>query len=240
MNKKNVEEKKGYVNMPLIKKINYTDCMPDILHMVLRITDKFDYLFQKELDILVSKHSKNLRPNFEKWTKVLKEDIGLYNVLYTKDGILILRDLRGGEKVKILTEISKRKSDYLVNLFPEVHNVQNIQKLWTDFLEVVTLIKENIINYEHIKTLTKIWKNLFIEVYSVSTLTPYMHIFTHHLWWFYKECNFLNNYNMEGAEKLNDIIKNLFPKATNKKKYILQIMEKQNRCEYLRLLLDGE
>jgi hypothetical protein len=47
---------------------------------------------------------------------------------------------------------------------------------------------------------------------------------------------------MEGAEKLNDTLKKLFPKATNghKNKYINQIMEKQNRAEYLRLLLDGD
>ena len=36
-----------------------------------------------------------------------------------------------------------------------------------------------------------------------------MHIFKHHLWWFYKATNGkMNDFNMEGAEKLNDIIKN--------------------------------
>ena len=66
-----------------------------------------------------------------------------------------------------------------------------------------------------------------------------MHIFKHHIWWFYKETNGqMNDFNMEGAEKLNDIIKKYYHKSSSKvdmKQALSQIIEKQNRCENFKL-----
>ncbi len=37
----------GYVNLPIFNKIDYRSCIPDILHMFLRITDKLEeYLLE--------------------------------------------------------------------------------------------------------------------------------------------------------------------------------------------------
>jgi hypothetical protein len=66
-----------------------------------------------------------------------------------------------------------------------------------------------------------------------------MHIFIHHIWWFYKETGGnLNDFNTEGAEKLNDTLKTFYNRSSTKKnikKSLLQIIEKQNRCEKFRL-----
>jgi hypothetical protein len=66
-----------------------------------------------------------------------------------------------------------------------------------------------------------------------------MHVFAHHLWWFYKETDgCINDYAMEGAEKFNDIIKQHYTRNTNKKsikKSMFQTFEKQGRCEINRL-----
>jgi len=66
-----------------------------------------------------------------------------------------------------------------------------------------------------------------------------MHIFLHHIWWFYKETGgHLNDFNAEGSEKLNDTLKTFYNRSSTKKnvkKSLLQIMEKQNRCERFRL-----
>ena len=70
-------------------------------------------------------------------------------------------------------------------------------------------------------------------------MTPYIHVFVHHLWWFYKETDgTINDYEMEGSEKLNDTIKKHYSRNTNKQKpgaSLFQTMEKQNRCELNRL-----
>jgi len=55
---------------------------------------------------------------------------------------------------------------------------------------------------------------------------------------FYKGTNGqMNDINMEGAEKLNDIIKTYYHKSSSKdvKRALSQIIEKQNRCEYFKL-----
>ncbi len=79
----------------------------------------------------------------------------------------------------------------------------------------------------------------FIKVYAAHWVTPYMHIFIHRIWWFYKETGGnLNDFNTEGAEKLNDTLKTFYNRSSTKKsikKSLLQIMEKQNRCERFRL-----
>jgi hypothetical protein len=66
-----------------------------------------------------------------------------------------------------------------------------------------------------------------------------MHIFLHHIWWFYKETNGqLNDFNAEGAEKLNETLRTFYNRSSTKqdvKKSLLQIMNKQNRCEKFRL-----
>ncbi len=66
-----------------------------------------------------------------------------------------------------------------------------------------------------------------------------MHIFKHHIWWFYKETNGqMNDFNMEGAEKLNDVIKTYYHRSSSKvnvKQALSQIIEKQNRCEIFKL-----
>jgi len=66
-----------------------------------------------------------------------------------------------------------------------------------------------------------------------------MHIFLHHIWWFYKETEGnLNDFNAEGSEKLNDTLKTFYNRSSTKKnvkKSLFQIMEKQNRCERFRL-----
>jgi len=54
-----------------------------------------------------------------------------------------------------------------------------------------------------------------------------MHIFLHHIWWFYKETGgHLNDFNAEGSEKLNDTIKTFYNRSSTKKnvkKSLLQI-----------------
>jgi len=66
-----------------------------------------------------------------------------------------------------------------------------------------------------------------------------MHIFLHHLWWFYKEtCGQLNDFNAEGSEKLNETLRTFYNRSSTKKdvkKSLFQIMEKQNRCEKFRI-----
>jgi hypothetical protein len=64
-----------------------------------------------------------------------------------------------------------------------------------------------------------------------------MHIFAHHLWEFYDEADGLNFFNMQGAEKLNDLITSYYFRCSNRdsNKSLSQVLQKRNRIEYFSL-----
>ncbi|RNA04363.1 hypothetical protein BpHYR1_041171 [Brachionus plicatilis] len=71
-------------------------------------------------------------------------------------------------------------------------------------------------------------------LYHRSDVTPYIHAFTNHFHEFIqKELN-VNNFNLEGLEKLNDLTTQEYFKASNKRKStVKQILSKRSRIEKL-------
>ena len=60
-----------------------------------------------------------------------------------------------------------------------------------------------------------------------------MHIFVHHTWEFVRDFGEINLYNMEGSEKLNDLMTSYYFRSTNRnrKKKLIQLLQKRNRIE---------
>ena len=64
-------------------------------------------------------------------------------------------------------------------------------------------------------------------------VTPYIHIFAHHVWEFVRDYGDINIFNMEGNEKLNDLMTSYYFRSTNRnrEKKVCQLIQKRNRCE---------
>ena len=73
-------------------------------------------------------------------------------------------------------------------------------------------------NAAEIRNRTRQFMELFFSCYERSVVTPYLHIFAAHLHEFKEINNTINNFNLQGLEKLNDLTTMQFFKATNKRK----------------------
>lgn len=108
-------------------------------------------------------------------------------------------------------------------------------KIWKDFNSLYMDVKRNRLQHQEISRLAKEWARLYLTIYHSKNITPYIHIFIHHLCQF-NELHFdVNSFNMQGLEKLNDMTTRQYFSATNKKEkeFLKQILNKRNRIEYL-------
>ena len=95
-------------------------------------------------------------------------------------------------------------------------------------------IKSNQINTEDTKKKTKDWLLDFAKLYDVAHITPYMHCFSNHLHEFVEMYGGINQFNLEGLEKLNDLTHGHVFRATNMHAdYLAQILRKRNRIEVI-------
>ena len=103
-----------------------------------------------------------------------------------------------------------------------------------DFYEILNLVKAVELDATQLKQRTHQWLELFLSVYSKSSVTPYMHAFVAHLHEFVHLYKDINAFNCQGLEKLNDISTVQYFKGTNKKETALhQMLKKRNRIEFL-------
>lgn len=124
---------KGYKHIPLVKTIDYRNCVPDILHLILRITDKLEDLILEKIAYLDSTgrpHNRdiNKQPNFMKFIKIL-EKFGVTGSWRYDGGEAKKRQLTGDEKWKILKNLGKEDDDFLYNNFRELENAKIVNKV---------------------------------------------------------------------------------------------------------------
>jgi hypothetical protein len=153
----------------------------------------------------------------------------------------VIRDFRGLEQTRFynqLCRINPQTGEYAFNLstlFPELPKIKNIDSLYKKFYYIYTRVKQNAMEAADIKHQTHEWLELFVSTYDEKRVTPYMHIFVHHLHEFKSLDENINDYNQEGHEKFNDLCTTKYFRATNHQitdnKAIRQLFEKFNRLE---------
>ena len=248
----------GYKREPILKEVPYTKYVSDEFHMFVRISEVLIELLLNELcgyDQFTSKSifSTKSHTNLNKLLEFLnKIGIRLASINFDTKGISsIVSNLTGGQKKKILREIN------LVELFGDViSKPQEKNELWKTFYNIMKRLSSTSFGvnkkdkkffepppWQEIKQATKQWLKLFISLYHTKHITPYMHEFVEHLYEQYRDIGNIDFFNQQGAEKLNDKIKMLFFKSTNKnilhkKDFIKQIIEKQCRMDYLKFELN--
>jgi hypothetical protein len=255
-------------NRPIFAHIPIKRIVFDLLHLFLRICDKLKDLLYSNL-ILADEKEKNIRDeqirknkqrekdlknnlsvgdlqkpitltNYQvKFALFLTEECKISKPTYfnkEKKKVLV-RDLRGGEYKKVMEKFN------LTILFPNLEKAKLIDEIWNGFYTIIKLLKDDEKKYEStkLKTDTKSWLINYLDVYDTSDVTPYIHTFVYHLHELQLLYGNVNEFNMEGLEKKNGILKSQYFGATNrhKKSYLVQLINQQNRLDLLSQLGDG-
>lgn len=92
---------------------------------------------------------------------------------------------------------------------------------------------EDICNFE---SQSRQWVQKFIQVYQTKAITPYIHAMSNHVGEFMRIHGSILPFTQQGLEKFNDVMTKQYFRATShqNEKALLQLMQKQNRLEYLR------
>jgi hypothetical protein len=228
----------GYEKQPIFKDIiPICRYMIDMLHLFLRVSDtlfnllvkdcsladKFDMGAISKFDVSSYKHMNSLQHFLNE-----KCNVRFTFLWVAETKKLTWRDLVGPEKIKLFENFN------LAEIIPGHENFKNVEKIWNEFYELMTLVKQCQIDSVDLKERTGEWLKLFLKVYNKTTVTPYMHAFVQHLHEFVFLYKDINAFNCQGLEKLNDMTTGQYFKGTNKHETALhQILKKRNRIEYL-------
>ena len=147
------------------------------------------------------------------------------------------RTLTGPEKLTLFRNIN------IQNLLPDSPETTTIkiQVLWTGLLQLHEMFlkgpdnitEEDICNFQ---SQSRLWVHKFIRVYQTKAITPYIHAMSNHVGEFMRIHGSILPFTQQGLEKFNDVMTKQYFQATShqNEKALLQLMQKQNRLEYLR------
>ncbi len=211
--------------------------MIDMLHLFLRISDTLFNLLVKDCSLAdnldmstITKFDLTKYKHMNSFQHFLNEKC---NVKFSFCWIsetrrLTWRDLVGPEKNRFFENFN------LAEIIPDHEKFDSVERLWNNFYEIIRGVKD--IRYDacELKEKTREWLELYLTVYSKTTVTPYMHAFVSHLPEFVHMYKDINSFNCQGIEKLNDLTTNQFFRGTNKSETALhQILKRRNRMEFL-------
>ena len=235
----------GYQREP-ITNIEFSNCVIDLLHLFLRITDVLFNLLLYDLFEVDGSDSTdlNLRPNLKSLIQFIESDCKIYNPFYLSKNKTFEPNLDKKQRMIVFSKIN------LVKLFPDVYNVKLKHDLWQEFIRIYIFIKEEFSteDSEQNEKITELdqdlrgWLVLFLMCYRPNNITPYIHAFVYHIPEFLKLHKNINLFNLEGLEKLNHVTSLSYHRCNNKhfsdKSFLKQLIQKMNRMEFLRLGLD--
>ncbi len=250
MTEKSVAKKKGYLKESLFKFIEFSDCVVDTLHLMLRISDKLFDLLLFRLESLDRKQpsfkendysTRSLTLLFLEYLKNEKTGCNLTKpyFFHEDEKRFKLRRLNQNERNIIF---QKFKAVSICDIFPKKFRtdkvIMKIEDICKEFLEIMELIKidynqEDLVK-ERLDRKIKDWLRKLVSVNG--DITPYTHILCFHVIEFIDNFRNLNLFSMQGLEKSNHIIKtNYFRQTNHKKDFSAMLLKKMNRMEFLHL-----
>ena len=222
---------------PIISFIPYENCVVDLLHLFLRISDKlFELLFWKLEGIDGNKEADIKKRNFFiRFMEFLKIECKISNPYYksTKsDSKLKIRSLNGNERQIIFDKLFKKdeKNDRrksFRSLFGDLDKYKDDDwkyenNVWFMFSEILKKVKQydNIDNRSKLKDDLHAWLEFYLKInYQCGggrSLTPYIHIFCYHLLDMLEKYKNINKFCTQSLEKLNDFCTQYYHLCSNK------------------------
>ena len=250
LKKRDIDEKKGYINEALFPFIPFDRMVVDILHLTLRITDKlFEELLLRLQELDGSKNSSNWeeRQASNDLRIFIEKECRVTCPFYVKEKDLVskikIRKLNQNERMNILDELSNAdKNRTLASIFTDPKHRQDgiilrISRIFYEFSQIMKIVKKSSqdIDMAALNDKLRNWLRYFTQVQD--KITPYIHVFIYHLPFFIQKFNCLNLFSMQGLEKTNHIAKIFFHRQTNhhKSQFTKILMEKINRKEFIHL-----
>ena len=146
------------------------------------------------------------------------------------------QSLTGSEKLKVSRKIQ------IALLVPNLDEViaEKIQFLWDELVHLNSIFSKRSteltsMNIDVFAERARTWCCKFITVYHTEHVTPYIHAMMNHVPEFMRLHSSILPFTQQGLEKYNDIMtKQYFQATSHDDRALTQIMEKQNRLEYLR------
>lgn len=213
--------------------------IPDELHLFLRISD---ILLRNLIEDARNLDQKNEiqggnSKNLEDLVLKIRECGVTFSVWAPKDkgGEIEWTSLTGSE-YKLLFENLPRKFFFLIH--SDTHD--DTVKLWTEFYYIYKFICNEVHEFSNTERLferCKSWANLFLSLGASRTgycnVTPYIHTLVYHIPWFAGKYGKLSKYSGQGTEKINDALKQIHQKRTNKQDATVDALKARKRIEYL-------
>jgi hypothetical protein len=215
----------GYVRDPLLKNVLIEWLLPDILHLGLRATDQFDELFaEHDLKILGL------------WTKY--ED-AVHAIPGARINRKFYEDKKTGEKcwpsLKLEQRLRILRHIDLTTVLPDRERAERIQAVWREFADLYDIASHcGVLSRDEalqFRQRCRAWLVLFLRppmgtpntpdfdrgLYTKSDVTPYIHVFVYHLWYFmhHTSCP-LKSYSASALEHLNGINKRTYFRSTHR------------------------
>jgi hypothetical protein len=255
----------GYKYEPIIDFISYDNVVVDVLHLLLRVSEKIFVSLIKKINVLEgnidSADFKN-RPILKHFFDVLSNFCKVYKPFTIvnvpgKEKEIKMRSLNGNETLRIFETLSKdgmelsnffsdeSEDNEFVTKFPnfKIEDFDNENYVWLHFYQLFSTIKgynekPEIEKINELRKKLKDWLEHFL-ILSPGSIPPYVHIFVYHVPEMIERHLNLNFYNQQGLEKIGDFIKSYYFRSTNRnrkqKKYLHQLIEKRNRIEFFQL-----
>lgn len=247
---KDIDSRKGYIEEALFDFIDFDHIVVDLLHLYLRITDKFFNILIDKIIKADGLHSQKIelhkRNNFYKLVCFLKDQCKITNSFYLSKKSIFkykLRSLNANERLRVFEKLKAQK---IVNLFPRLDKkeAELMDFVFTHFHDTIKKIKSKQIdknNIESFKAELFKWVKFYIKLDPSDEyeVTPYIHIYAFHLPFLITSLENINFYNTQGLEKLNHFSTQYYYFSTNRhhfnNEYLIQMLKKRNRTEFFDL-----
>ena len=200
------------------------------------------------------------KPRLCKYYEFLKNNCKISKPFYIKENKIFSKQLSGNNKMKLFTLITLKDMwniffdlkeiqtyenciknnnfDNYMDLREKFIDINKIFDIWKKFINTYIAIKNNTYSQNdrirNIKEDTYEWLKLFVSKYSANRITVYEHIFSEHLYEMVDDLGNLeiNDFTMQGLEKLNNLTTNHYFSSTNKhENFLIQLIKKRNRVE---------
>jgi hypothetical protein len=228
---------------PLIKFIEYKNCVVDLLHLLLRVTDHLIELLVAKLIKIDNNSGGNIekRPYFKIFMEFLKNECKISNAWYVSsksENKIKLRSLNGNERIKVFKTIFKKYMGYnnktgervlmlknFSDIFPKVNEKKKKfdeeSNLWFEFYRCFKLVKEyNTIDLDQLNKDLKEWLTTYIKILwenlKKKTIPPYIHVWTYHMCEILEIYGSINKFTTQSLEKLNDFTTQYYHLCSNK------------------------
>ena len=246
LKKKKIELKSGYIKEGIFPFIEFKRSVVDILHMTLRITDKLISALLFRLEELEEDSSSNIekRPLTKAFWDFIEIECNITHPFYIKERAnenskIKLRKLNQNERLAIFEKLFQGNS--LCSIFPKNYRkdigLNRLNRLFYNFNEILNIIKKDYKEFdkENLNLKLKKWLKDYLSI--DQSITPYIHIFFHHVPDFIEKYGNLNLFSMQGLEKKNHFVKVNYFRQTNhhKNSFTTILLEKMNRLEFIHL-----